>query len=293
MSTKYNLLSFRFFSILFIFLRFRIFFVFYKDRTSIQHFLKKLNKKKVFFFKKKFNIRVLSSRRLRHVLKKKVKPRRYTDGRFFLKKFFFKTLLKSRVFLRSFFFNKSRMRQNVLTKRLHLLNKNASNGSDFVSLTEMTAANILLRSNLFFFRKDVLLFLQTRHVFLNSVPVYNKDTVLSIGDCLQIPISTRYYAYMRYFKKYFKKRLAEYKKDSWKFFKKKFIKRRFHIKRKLPRYLDFFFSYKLNIPKYLEVDYLTMTVFLLNNRKKDMNNIFYYKQFNKTFFALYNWKKVN
>lgn len=273
---------------MFIFLRFRIFFIFYKNRKGVQHFLKKLNKRKVFFFKKKFNIRVLSSRRLRHVLKKKVRVRRHGSGRFFLKKFFFKTLLKSRKFLRDFFFNKSRMRQNVLTKKLHLLNRNASGGSSFINLTEMTAVNILLRSNLFFFRKDILFFLQTKQVFLNSVPVYKKDTIVSVGDCLQIPISIRYYMYIRYFRKYFKKRLAEYKKDSWKFFKKKFLKGKFHIKRKLPRYLDFFFSYKLNIPKYLEVDYLTLTVFLLNNRKIDANNIFYYKQFNKTFFPLYN-----
>jgi len=293
LSTKYNLLFFKFFPILFVFVRFKLFFIFYKNLRGVQYFLKKINKKKIFFFKKKFNIRVLSSRRLRHVLKKKVRLHKHSGSKFFFKKFLFKTLLKSRKFLKNFFFNKNRMRQNTLTKKLYTLNKNLSKKSNFVNSTELTVLNILLRSNFFFFKRDAILFLQTKQVFLNNAPVFNKNAVLFVGDCLQIPISVRYYTYIRYFKKYFKKRLAEYKKDSWKFFKKKFLKRRFHIKRKFPRYLDFFFMYKLNIPRFLEIDYLTMTIFLLKKNEYKLNNIFYYKQFNKIFFPLYNWKKIN
>jgi len=278
---------------MFVFLHFRLFFVFYKDSGNVKNLVKKINKKKNFFFKKKFNIRVLSSRRLRHVLKKKVRFYRTYDNKFFFKKFFFKTLLKNRRFLMRFFFKKNKMRQVTLTKKLFKLSKNLSNGSNFINSIGFTVINILLRANLFFFLKDLNFFFNSKKVFLNSTPVLNKDILLFVGDCLQIPVSTKYFVYLRYFKGYFRKKLAEYKKDSWKFFKKKFLKRRFHIKRKLPRYLDFFFLYKLNIPRFLEVDYLTMTIFLLKSSDCWLSDVFYYKQFNKIFFPLYNWKKIN
>jgi len=292
LAPKYNLLLFRFLSIMFISLKFRIFF-FFSGESNSTHFLKKINKKKTFFFKKKFNVRLLSIRRLKHVLKKKVKPRRVVDDKFFFKKFFFKTLLKGRRFLKNFFFGKRRMRQRVLTKKLHNLGTNLSKLSNFINTTEFTISNILLRSNFFFFKKDITLFSKTNKIFLNGVSVFKLNTLLFVGDCVQLPISIQYYTYMKFFKRYFKKKLAEYKKDSWKFFKKKFVRGNLHIRRKLPRYLDFFFVYKLNTPKFLEIDYLTMTLFVLKKNEFRLNDIFYYKQFNKIFFPLYNWKKIN
>jgi len=292
LTPKYNLLLFRFFSIMFIFLNFRIFFFFYRDCNNT-HLLKKINKKKNFFFKKKFNIRLLSIRRLRYVLKKKAKSRRVFDDKFFFKKFFFKTLLKGRKFLKSFFFGERRMRQKTLTKRLYKLSTNLSKLSNFVNTTEFTISNILLRSNFFFFKKDIILFAKTNKIFLNGVSIFKLNTLLFVGDCVQLPVSIQYYTYIKFFKKYFKRKLAEYKKDSWKFFKKKYIRGNLHIKRRLPRYLDFFFIYKLNIPKFLEIDYLTMTLFILKKNEFKLNDIFYYKQFNRIFFPLYNWKKIN
>ena len=123
------------------------------------------------------------------------------------------------------------MRQVTLTKKLFKLSKNLSKGSNFINSIGFTVMNILLRANLFFFLKDLNFFFNSKKVFLNSTPVLNKDILLFVGDCLQIPVSTKYFVYLRYFKGYFRRKLAEYKKDSWKFFKKKFLKRQFHIKR--------------------------------------------------------------
>jgi hypothetical protein len=38
---------------------------------------------------------------------------------------------------------------------------------------------------------------------------------------------------------------------------------------------------------------LTMTIFLLKGSDCWLSDAFYYKQFNKIFFPLYNWKKIN
>ena len=71
--------------------------------------LTKINNKKNLFFKKKFNTKVLVSKRLSFVLRKRKKLKNFKSkkvdkGNFFFKKFFFKILLKSRKSLRRFFF---------------------------------------------------------------------------------------------------------------------------------------------------------------------------------------------
>lgn len=69
----------------------------------------KINSKKNLFFKKKYNLKTLSSKRLSIILRKRKKLKVFkikkTDkGNFYFKKFFFKTLLKTRKYLRLFFF---------------------------------------------------------------------------------------------------------------------------------------------------------------------------------------------
>lgn len=72
-------------------------------------FLVKTSNKKNLFFKKKYATKVLVSKRLSFILRKrkklkKIKIKKIDNGNFFFKKFFYKTLLKSRKFLRLFFF---------------------------------------------------------------------------------------------------------------------------------------------------------------------------------------------
>ena len=71
--------------------------------------LQKINKKKNIFFKKKYRTKILVSKRLSFLLRKRkkfkyFKSKKVDKGNFFFKKFFFKTLLKSRKFLKGFFF---------------------------------------------------------------------------------------------------------------------------------------------------------------------------------------------
>ena len=81
--------------------------------------------------------------------------------------------------------------------------------------------------------------------------------------------------------------------NAWVFFKRKKKKLKTK-KRKYPNYLFLFFLFKLETPRYIEVDYLTLTVFLLRGFSVLSQHTYYLnKFFSFRFFSLYNYKKIN
>jgi hypothetical protein len=65
-------------------------------------------------------------------------------------------------------------------------------------------------------------------------------------------------------------------------------------KRKSPKYLNLLFLFKVNTPKFLEIDYLTLTIFLICKKLNFyFNNFYFNKFFSFKFFSLYNFKKIN
>ena len=157
--------------------------------------------------------------------------------------------------------------------------------------------NILLKSHFFLFWKDASVFITCGFVFVNGFSNKNFNVLVSGGDFVQIELSADFFNFSIFFRKFIKSKIALYKQNSWLFFKKLFLTKTTshkYKKRKTPNYLYFLYLYKFNTNKYLEVDYMTLSVVILKKQS-------FYKQYTyflrKTFsfklFALYNYKKIN
>jgi hypothetical protein len=96
---------------------------------------------------------------------------------------------------------------------------------------------------------------------------------------------------------FLKKKIALFRHHSWKFFKQKYFKIQDNLrpkKRKSPKYLLFFFLFKVNTPKFLEVDYFSLSIILLKKQDAFVFSSFYLnKLFSFKLFSLYNFKKIN
>jgi hypothetical protein len=287
----------RLFIYLFIYL-FKFFKQIKTKQVTNNKFFTGVNLKKNLFFKKKYNPKTLVSKRLSVVLKKRKKLKntkiKKTDkGNFYFKKFFFKTLLKTRKYLRRFFFFNNKTRQIKITKYISKNSNTNFNNKNY----ELTILNTLLRSHFCIFFRDALLLIKKGFIHLNGSPVTQFDVILSQYDCIQLVLCKSTYKYIQSSKKFLKKKLSNYRLNSWKFFKQKFFRQQQQLKplkRKTPKYLYLFFLFKLDIPKYLEVDYLSLTVLILKPGNTQLHTTYYVsKFFSYRLFSLYNFKKIN
>lgn len=282
-------------------------FFFYKFYKNIllnfffnKNFSIKINKKKNLFFKKKESKDSLISKRISLVLKKRkrlkiFKSKKIDKGNFFLKKFFFKTLLKNRKFLKKLFNFNGLQKQLKITRKISFFSKSLGNNTN--NFIEYSLQNLLLRSGLFSSYKDVLKFVASGLVHVNGCVVLNSNLNLTQGDLIQLPVTLSLYKYILFSKKLLKKKMSLYKFSTWKFFKKKFFKKKQGLKtkkRKNPKYLYAFCHFKLNTPRFLEVDFFTMTAYILKNQNTSLQPSYYLnKSFSYKMFPLYNFKKIN
>ncbi len=282
-------------------------FFFYKFYKNIllnfflpNKFVFKLNKKKNFFFKKKESKNSLISKRLTLVLKKRKKFKffrwkKVDKGNFFLKKFFFKVLIKNRKFLKKLFYFNNKERQSKLTKTIYnTTNKSLNNSTCFF---EYSLHNLLLRSGLFSFNKDILYFIKSGLIYVNNFVINKHNLILSKGDVVQLSVNQYIYKYILFSKKILKKKISLFKFSNWKFFKRKFFKKKQKLKikkRKTPKYIHMFYTFKLNTPRYIETDFFTLTAFILKKQNIDLQPSYYLgKSFSYKLFPLYNFKKIN
>lgn len=260
----------------------------------------KINKRKNLFFKKKESRDSLISKRISIVLKRRkrfklFKSKKIDKGNFFLKKFFFKILLKNRKFLNKLFYYNKPKKQNKLTKKIYFFSEKSNNRS--TSILEHSLLNMLLKSNLFFFHKDVFFFIKSGFVYINGLPVTDHNSRLNEGDIIQLPINNIVYKYVSMSRKFLKKKMSLFRFTTWKFFKKKFFKKKngFRIKkRKSPKYLHLFCQFKLNTPRFLEIDFFTLSIFFLKRFNTTIQPTYYLnKSFSYKLLPLYNFKKIN
>ena len=162
--------------------------------------------KKTLFFKKSVTKKVLISKRLSVVLKKKTKVLRKKNelGSFFFKKFFFKTLIKSRKTLRHLFFLKPRTRQSKITKTIIDIDNFSVPQNRFF---EYSLFNILLRSYFFFFVAYINYVLCKNYIRVNNKIAYKYNQVLGLGDCIQLPLTTNYFRFFKKCKRFFKAKI--------------------------------------------------------------------------------------
>ena len=262
--------------------------------------LKKLFKRKTLFFKKKHDKKVLISKRVVSFLKTNQNKFRFQSKRkkkiqsnFFVKKFFLKSLYKSRNLFRTSFLLNKKTRQKRITKLIFRKSKKFYKNNTY----EYSLLNILLRSHFFYFIGDAFIFLNHSLVYLNGTVCNNYDSFLGIGDKVQLEINPPFYNYLKKCRNFFKKKLALIKYNSWMFYRKKHYQNRKYFrlkKRKSPNYYLHFFLFKLDIPKFLEVDFLILTSIILKKIDISLQTTYFFKKlFSYKLFSLYNFKKIN
>ena len=255
--------------------------------------------KKTVLFKKKIKKRIIINNRLNFFLKKnKFKKKiflknKFKKKNFFFRKHFFKTILKSRKNLKLFFNFNIKVRQNKISQTLY---KNTQNF--FKNKTQNnTITNILLKSRFFFFFKDTIYSIKNKFIYLNFKKINLQNINIQYGDCIQLIISNTFYKFYKNCKFFLKKKIKEIKKKSWLFFKFKINSKKLEIKtkkRKTPKYIDMLFLFKFGINNFLEVDFFTLSIYLIKTTNNYKNTFFYInKFFSPHLFSLYNFKKIN
>ena len=148
----------------------------------------------------------------------------------------------------------------------------------------------LLKSHFFFFFNDVKFFLKKGLVYVNGVLVYNPLFILKIGDVIQLVFSKIYFYYKKKIFLFFNKKIKFIKYKRWKFSNPKFKRNFFQWQ---PSFLENLFFYKIDIPSFLEVDFISLSFsfikYELNLFKK---NLIFFKIFSSIFNRSYNWKRL-
>ena len=245
----------------------------YKNNTRIKHvYLNKIN-----YFKE-------------NLIDKNYFDLDFSENSFFLKIFEFlekkiPAYNSNRLFIK-FFFNLNKKRKFFLNKFLKKLIK--LNNLNFLNFFEYSLKNIIQNSNIFLNNKDLSFFLKNGFVCINGKSCYNYYQNVSVGDCVNI-IYNKYYFF------FFKNYINDIYQSSYKYnkiFKKVNKLKSTELKKDL-KYINKIIFFKNDVPNYLELDYITMSLFLIYKNINCLNyNYFNLKLLNVFLKRLYNWKYI-
>ena len=199
---------------------------------------------------------------------------------------FLKVIFSNRKIIKNFFFKKF-TKQKKITRFLQSISLKKDNFS--LTLNNFLVTN-LLRSHIFFFINDVNFFLKKSFVMVNGSVTNNKFFELKKGDCVQVVRSNYYYNYIKKIYKFFKKKISKMKFKRWRSLQRR-KKTGFFLKTWVPNFLDKFIFFKTSIPKFLEVDFFSLSfIMLYNNKNILLNDKFYNKIISYYMIKMYNWR---
>ncbi len=277
----------KFFKFFFFFNKFRRDFFFF-NRLFINFkmkvgFLKKFNKIKSIYFYKYWKLNKKFRAKNKSFLKNFSKT-------FDLKKKIFFLLKENRSILKDLFFSKF-IKQKKITKFVHIFKHFPI--KKIIFFFEFSLFNILIQSHFLVFKKDVIFFLKNNLVFVNGRVVSNKFFFLGVGDRVQLVLNNEYYFFFRSFNKILKAFSYKIRLSV----RKIFLKKKDLYKQKasrVPNWVERIIFNKQVIPKYLEVDFFTLTSVVLRYSNNYYENNFVFFKFLSYFnIRLYNWKKLN
>ena len=201
---------------------------------------------------------------------------------------FLSIIMSNRKIIKFIFFKNSTKQKNITKFLVNASKKN----NYFLDRVSNFLFFILIQSHFFFFINDINFFLKNKFIFVNNKNVSNKFFELKVNDCIKLVSFNSYFDYISNIYKFFKKKKSKIKYKRWKSFKLQ--TKPSSSKRWLPNFLNKFLFYKLDIPKYLEVDFFTLTVIYLYNEKNKMyKNKIFLKFISFYMVKMYNWKKLN
>ena len=157
---------------------------------------------------------------------------------------------------------------------------------------EYNLENIILKSDFFFNKKDVIWFIKNGLISVNGFINKNESYVLKSFDKICIFYSSVYFDY-------YKKNLGFILNNSYKIKLKywSITKNRFssvNVKENYPLWIENYKFFKFDIPLFLEIDYISMSIVILNYNYNNKNfNYFNYKFISFYLSRLYNWKYIN
>lgn len=206
-----------------------------------------------------------------------------------LKKGFFKVLLENRNLIKTVYFFKSKKNNflnKFISKKIFIPTK------DFYLKHEFSLLNILIRSQFFYFKSDILVAFRYTAVYINGIPVFNLNKFLNIGDRIQLVITDNYYYYFRTYKFITLNFLKKIKKKMLRMFKPKndMYKQKSNY---IPDWIFKMIYYYNDIPLYIEVDFIIMTAVIISKPFRFYEYNFINWVFLSAYiYRLYNWKKI-
>lgn len=250
---------------------------FLKKRSFLFFFLETLKKKKE-FFKKKRKRKLLFKRRFKN--KKIININLNTR----VKSIFY----ENRNIFRCFFKKKNLKRQNKFNKySINFLNKTSK---ILLNKFEFKLSNIVIKSHFFSNLNDFLFFMKKGFINVNGLPIIDSDFIVNFNDIIRINNKKNYYFFYR---SNLTKSLKMSKKINWAFHK--FIKKQ-KFNNFFPKVYNWISSniyFGFDIPPYLEVDFINMTIVILI-KSFDISNVNYpnVKFINFYLTRLYNWNYI-
>lgn len=239
----------------------------YKDNFNKNFF----NKKKNIFFQKEFNVKNFD-------FKKKLK-----------------LIIKKNRKIVVDFFNLKYYRNFSISKNL----KKICNLKKFDLLInlENSLLNIVIKSDFFFSKNDCTWFIKNGLVSVNSNIILNPNFRLKTYDIVNLAFLENYFLYYKSNLSFLLDNLYKINLKLWSINNNRFKnieKKKSDIKEEsYPKWIKNYQYFKKDIPLYLEVDYISMTIVLLDN-ELNFNHLDYYnfKLISLFMSRSYNWKYI-
>lgn len=248
-----------------------------KKRSFLYFFLEKKVDKKRFFRRKKRRLLFFHKRsnyKLVHIGLDKTKKMFYENRKIF-----------------NFFFKRKRLkRQHRVSKYfINFLNKTSK---VLLNSYEFKLSHILIKSHFFNNMLDSVFFIKNGFILVNDKIVLDSNFLIKAGDCIRLVNNTKFNYYF-FYRKNLVKSIKMSKKINWAFHK--FIKKnkKNNFFPKVYNWINSSIHFGFDVPYYLEIDFVNMTVFILI-KLFDINNVTYYniKFINYYLIRLYNWSYI-
>lgn len=205
------------------------------------------------------------------------------------KKKFRKTILLNRIFFNYLNFNKFKTSKK-LSKNIYLNSKLAL--IKIILKLEYSIKYIITNTNIIKSFTDLKKLLQMSYVYLNRTPIFKVNYSLKVGDILEFSLNYKLFNYIQKFKDLSLKHTFKLRSKLWfKIRSYSKIKINYNEKKLTNSLLKNNILFKNNIPNYIEIDYLTLTIIMLfNSYNYQIYNYTVKKLLVLYLFKLYNWK---
>lgn len=242
-------------------------FLFLETKKNKIKFLNRKKKKELFLKKKWKNRKIININLKNHV-----------------KSIFF----ENRKIFSCFLKNKKLKKQNKFSK--YVINHLNKTSKTLLHSFEFKLAHILIKSHFFDNLSDSSFFIKNGHVIVNNILVRNPNLILNFNDLIRLNNKFNYYFFYR---KNLNNSLKMSKKINWAFYK--FIKKQKFNKffPKVYNWINSSIYFGFDIPFYLEVDFINMSIVILI-KSLDFKNVSRpnIKYINFYLTRLYNWNYI-